>query len=176
MPSEVIVQSTLFEALVRSTRVDALMKSRLNEAGYDVDRPRASYPASVFLACQEVVLNAAYSGRPRGEAYRQMGRDIVRSYFDTLVGKVVGVALSVAGPERAMRRVALSFRSVFEPINIRSEPLGPQDWRVEFRSYPFPAESAAGTCEEALRKAGAAQPRVTLEREDSAGFDLRIRW
>ena len=176
-PAEVVIQSTLFESLLRCVRMDASLRERLAAAGYDVDKPRASYPASVFTRCQNLVLAFAYAGRPPQEALRQMGRDLVRGYFETLVGKVVNVALKVAGPERAMKRVALSFRSVMEPVEIHSEALAPKDWRVTFQGYPFPAEAAAGTCEEALRQSGAANPTVVLENDTGQGrFELRIRW
>lgn len=177
MPTEVTVQATLFESLVRCARPDPKLHAELLALGYDVKKPRATYPAAVFLACQNAVLRHAYSGRDHRTALREMGRDLVQRYFDTLVGKVVGVALKMAGPERAMKRVKLSFSSVFDPVDIHSEPLGPADWRVTFRGYPFPAEAAAGTCEVALRQAGAAQPRVEVERfEPPEAFDLRIRW
>ena len=89
----------------------------------------------------------------------------------------MNVALKVAGPDRAMKRVALSFRSVMEPVEITSTELGPRDWRVTFQGYPFPAEAAAGCCEEALRQSGAANPSAVLESDDGHGrFELRMRW
>ncbi|WIG97600.1 DUF2378 family protein [Myxococcus sp. SDU36] len=177
MPSEVTVQSTLFESLVRLARPDAKLQAEFLAAGFDMDKPRATYPAAVFAGCQEATVRHRYAGLDRKSAYRTLGRELVRSYFDTLVGKVVGMALKVAGPERAMKRVSLSFSSVFSPVDIQVESLGPADWRVRFRSYPFPAEAAAGTCEGALRQAGATEPQVNVERyEPPDGFDLRIRW
>ncbi|NTX02278.1 DUF2378 family protein [Myxococcus sp. CA040A] len=176
MPTEVRVQSTLFESLVRCANPDAAMRADFLAAGYDVDKPRASYPSSVFLACQSLVLRTTYGGLASKQAQREMGRDLLRQYFDTLVGRVVGMALKVAGPERAMKRVALSFSSVFEPVNIQTALLAPQDYRVKFRDYPFPAEAAAGTCEGALKQAGALSVTVDVERYETEGFDLRIRW
>lgn len=176
MPTEVSVQNTLFESLVRCAGPDPRIRAELLAAGYDVDRPRATYPASVFLACEEVVLRHAYVGKGRDAALRELGRDLVLRYFDTMVGRIVGMALKVAGPERAMKRVSLSFSSVIEPVDIRVEQLAPADFRVLFRRYPFPAEAAAGTCEVALRQAGASNPQVQVERQESEGFDLRIRW
>ncbi|RKG72551.1 DUF2378 family protein [Corallococcus terminator] len=176
-PAEVVIQNTLFESLLRCVRLDSSLRERLAAAGYDPDRPRASYPASVFLRCQNLVLAYAYAGRPPQEALRQMGRDLVRGFFETLVGKVVNVALKVAGPERAMKRVGLSFRAVMEPVEIQSTELAPKDWRVTFQGYPFPAEAAAGCCEEALRQSGAESPTVVLESDTGTGrFELRIRW
>jgi len=177
MATEVIVQATLFDSLVRCASPDTTLRAELLAAGYDVDRPRALYPGSVFIACQAAVQRAVYSHLDLKAAQRQLGRDLVRAYFETLVGRVVGMALKVAGPDRAMKRVALSFRSVFEPVDIETHLLGPRDWRVEFRAYPFPSESAAGTCEGALLQAGAQQPSVEVERTHSPeDFDLRIRW
>lgn len=177
MPTEVTVQSTLFESLVRFTKPDAKLRAEFLAAGYDVDKPRPSYPASVYLACQGAAVRHKYPGRERRDALRDMGREMVRTYFDTLVGRVVGMALKMAGPERAMKRVGLSFSSVVSPVDIQTERVGPADWRVRFRGYPFPAEAAAGTCEGALLQAGATAPRVEVERrEGTDGFDLRIRW
>ncbi|MFP2909961.1 DUF2378 family protein [Pyxidicoccus sp. 3LFB2] len=177
MPTEVTVQSTLFESLVRFTKPDKKLRADFLAAGYDVDKPRPTYPAAVYLACQDAAVRHLFAGRERKEALREMGREMVRAYFDTLVGRVVGMALKMAGPERAMKRVALSFSSVVAPVDIQTEKLGPADWRVRFRGYPFPADAAAGTCEGALRQAGATAPRVELERhEPPNGFDLRIRW
>lgn len=177
MPTEVTVQSTLFESLVRFAKPGPNLRADFLAAGYDVDRPRATYPASVYRACQEAVLHHLYSGRDRKTAQRALGRELVRMYFETLVGRVVGMALKVAGPERAMKRVALSFSSVLSPVDIESVQLGPADWRVRFRGYPFPSDTAAGTCEGALLVAGAAHPRVEVERQEGPeAFDLRIRW
>ncbi|MFP2928777.1 DUF2378 family protein [Pyxidicoccus sp. 3LG] len=177
MPTEVTVQSTLFESLVRFTRPDTKLKAAFLAAGYDVDKPRATYPAAVYLACQDAAVRHLYPGRERNAALREMGREMVRAYFDTLVGKVVGMALKVAGPERAMRRVGLSFSSVVHPVDIVVERLAQTDWRVRFRSYPFAPDAAAGTCEGALLQAGAPKPQVEVERHESPeAFDLRIRW
>ncbi|QSQ25703.1 DUF2378 family protein [Pyxidicoccus parkwayensis] len=177
MPTEVTVQSTLFESLVRFTKPGPSLRAEFLAAGYDVDKPRATYPASVYLACQEAVLRQLYAGKERKAAQRELGSELVRMYFETLVGRVVGVALKVAGPERAMKRVALSFSSVLSPVDIETQQVGPADWRVRFRGYPFPPDAAAGTCEGALRMAGASQPRVEVERQEGAeAFDLRIRW
>ncbi|NMO14785.1 DUF2378 family protein [Pyxidicoccus fallax] len=177
MPTEVTVQSTLFESLVRFLKPDAKLRAEFLAAGYDIDKPRATYPASVYLACQSVAVRHRYPDRERRDALREMGRETVRTYFDTLVGRVVGVGLKMAGPERAMKRVGLSFSSVVSPVDIQTEQLAPADWRVRFRGYPFPAEAAMGTCEGALRQAGATAPRVEVERyEGIDGFDLRIRW
>ncbi|WP_164014141.1 DUF2378 family protein [Pyxidicoccus trucidator] len=177
MSTEVTVQSTLFESLVRYTKPGTKLRADFLAAGYDVDKPRATYPASVYLACQEAAVCHLFPDRERKESLRELGREMVRAYFDTLVGRVVGMALKMAGPERAMKRVALSFSSVVSPVDIQTEQLAPADWRVRFRGYPFPADAAAGTCEGALRQAGATAPRVEVERQESPnGFDLRIRW
>jgi hypothetical protein len=40
-------------------------------------------------------------------------------YFETLVGRVVGMALKVAGPERAMKREALSFSPLLLSLGTR---------------------------------------------------------
>ncbi|WP_338866574.1 DUF2378 family protein [Myxococcus stipitatus] len=177
MPTEVTVQATLFESLVRCAKPDAAQRAEFLALGFDVDKPRATYPASVFMGCQAVVLRTKYVGLTPTAALRELGRDLVRMYFDTLVGKVVSMALKVAGPERAMKRVALSFSSVMDPVDIHVEFISAGQYRVKFRRYPFPAESAAGTCEVALQQAGAATARVEVERYDSLeGFDLRIGW
>lgn len=177
MPTAVSVQATLFESLVRCAKPDPELLAELRALGYDADKPRTTYPAAVFLACQDAVLRHAYGSAASKKAQREMGRDLVQRYFDTLVGRVVGTALKMAGPERAMKRVKLSFSSVFDPVDIQSEPLAPADWIVRFRGYPFPAEAAAGTCEVALRHAGAQAPRVEVERyEPPENFDLRVRW
>ncbi|GEN09837.1 Myxococcales-restricted protein, TIGR02265 family [Myxococcus fulvus] len=177
MPTEVKVQSTLFESLIRCMNPDSAQRAELLAAGYDVEKPRATYPASVFAACQAVALRTTYAGLAPKAAQRELGRDLVRKYFDTLVGRVVGMALKVAGPERAMKRVALSFSSVMEPVDITVENMGPQVWRAKFRGYVFPAEAAAGTCEVALKQAGASTATVEVERyEGTEGFDLRLRW
>lgn len=177
MSTEVTVQSTLFESLVRFTKPDTKLRAAYLAAGYDVDKPRPTYPAAVYLACQEAAVRHLYPDAERKDAMRELGRGMVRAYFDTLVGRVVGMALKMAGPERAMKRVALSFSSVVTPVNIQTEQMALADWRVRFRGYPFPADAAAGTCEGALRQAGATAPRVEVERfEPPNGFDLRIRW
>lgn len=177
MPTAVTVQSTLFESLVRLTQPDAKLRAEFLAAGYDVDKPRASYPASVYVACQNAAVRHRYPGLKHPEAMRKLGRELVLTYFETLVGRVVGMGLKLAGPERAMKRVGLSFSSVLDPVDIQTEPLAPRDWRVRFRGYPLSAEATAGTCEGALRQAGAAEPRAEVERlEGLDGFDLRIRW
>jgi uncharacterized protein (TIGR02265 family) len=177
MPTEVTVQSTLFESLVRYTKPDPKLRAAFLAAGYDMDKPRPAYPASVYLACQDAAVRHKFPGRERRAALREMGREQVRTYFDTLVGRVVGMALKMAGPERAMKRVGLSFSSVLSPVDIHVDRLAANDWRVRFRGYPFPVEAAAGTCEGALLQAGATEPRVEVERfEGTEGFDLRIRW
>lgn len=176
MSNEVRVHHTLFESLVRCVRPDAALRAALREAGFDPDVTHRDYPASVWLACEDVVRRHGFADLARAAAFRALGQQLVRNFFETLVGRVVGGGLRMVGPERAMRRAALSFGSVLEPVDIHAEPLGPQHWLLCFRRYPFTPETAAAVCEEALRYAGAAHPQALVEHPDASGFDLRIRW
>jgi uncharacterized protein (TIGR02265 family) len=174
--SEVTVQNTLFEALFHHIlRPSPELAAEALRVGYDLERPRAIYPAEVWVKCVELALPRAYPTLPCTEALWKLGRDMANGYFSTLVGKVVHAALRVIGPNRAMRRVSLSFNSAYTGVKIKEEEVGPRDWVVRFQNYPLPPEAAAGTCEVALRLTGV-EPRVKVSTSMPGAFELRISW
>lgn len=104
--AEPVALQSMFEGLfVRALKVDGAFKDKLRAKGYDVDRPRTRYPMAVWLDCVDVAALEVFPGLARPQAWVQLGRRFIDGYFETLVGRMIGVTLPFLSPKTFVGRV-----------------------------------------------------------------------
>jgi uncharacterized protein (TIGR02265 family) len=176
---EPIVREVIFEALyVRAIQPAAALQGALKRAGYDSDNRRPEYPASVLGQCLGATAAQILPGMSLPQAFQELGRIFVRGILSTLLGKAIGPALFMAGPERVMKRVPALVRSDFG-MELKVSRMGPGLYQVVAAPGTplWSAEFHAGMFEELLRGARA-EPSIVVAppREPSSPFTLEIRW
>jgi uncharacterized protein (TIGR02265 family) len=173
------IEAALFEGMfVRAMRPDAPFVAELKELGFDLNRMQARYPVEVWRKALEVARRRLFGERPEERGYRALGDLFVQGYFETIIGKILAVPLSLVSPERVIQRLPKSWQTARS--DIRVEPPvqeGPQRWRVRFHdSNPLPG-FFAGIVEGASRRTRMKkQATVDIERVEGQGFDLVIHW
>ena len=152
------------------------LKGEFNEAikpaGFDAKNPKAEYPLTTFGACLDVVTPLKHDGLPREDAWRKLGNTYIEGILATMLGKVVGVAILLSGPERTAKKVPSLIKSDFG-VDSTFRVVAPK--RFEMTTVPglppFVGHSFAGILEEALRRARGT-PTVNCRAQDDGSFVL----
>lgn len=104
--SQVIALQHMFEGLYgRSLRPTGALKERLRERGYDLDRPRTSYPLAVWADCLDASASELHPKLPRADAWERLGGQFIDGYFETLVGRMIAVTLPFMSAKLFLGRV-----------------------------------------------------------------------
>jgi uncharacterized protein (TIGR02265 family) len=116
----------MFEALFdRRLKPEGAFREALLGAGYDANKPKAKYPTSVWVTCLEIARSARYSSLGADEAYRILGREFTEGFMQTLVGRLVGVALPIMRPRSFLARLERYFKMGREGGDIRYDMTEP---------------------------------------------------
>ncbi|MFT3713654.1 MAG: DUF2378 family protein [Archangium sp.] len=148
----------------------------LKSAGFDAKAPLAEYPLTTFGACLDVVAaSPKFAALPRDDAYRKLGTMFIEGILATMLGKVVGVAILLSGPERTGKKVPSLIKSDY---GVSSTFRVVEKKRFEMASEAgvplFTGPYFAGIMEEAIRRARGV-PNVTC-RSENGSFVLDYTW
>jgi uncharacterized protein (TIGR02265 family) len=178
VPVEEQVDGSVMEGLfVRCLGAQGEFAEELRRVGVDVARLEPVYPRSQLRTALEVAWRHALPNLTREEAFRHLGRLFTEGMLQTLLGRVIGVAVVMSGPDRIMAKMDKHIRSGRRPTNITvvTEQLEPAHWRCVVHDLHAIPEFFMGTTEAWLRRAGG-EPKVTLVRTSASGFELDVRW
>ena len=166
-------QASAFEALFqRALGGDATLAAKLREQGVDVARLEVRYPTAVWCACVAVARQHRFPRLSAAKGERALGRLVAEGFFDTLIGRVLGVGLPLLGPARVLHRLPRSFAAVSTDVGIEVSD-HPDGHRVQFdEAHPLP-ELVAGVLEVALARAGF-EGRIDVESSHARGYVLRV--
>jgi uncharacterized protein (TIGR02265 family) len=147
------IDSTLFEAMfVRTLTPTGAFAEELRTIGFDLAQMQPKYPASLWRRCVEVARRHTYPGLSKEEGMRQLGRDFMKGYYGTLLGKVVSAAMPLIGLERTLNRLERMWKASQPTAELTIEKEAPGQWRLEVREPGILPEFSAGILE------GGAQP------------------
>lgn len=138
MAAEPMTDQSVFEGLFsRALKPERDFLAELRAAGYDPARPERRYPTRVWKACVEVACRRVHPELPEGEAMNLLGRRFIDGFFETIIGKVVLVALPFLSADSLVRRIP-KFRSMTATgIEVMVEQDNPQQWDHLSRSIPI---------------------------------------
>ena len=163
----------LFDRVLRPTGAFA---EDLRLAGYDPRRAQPEYPTRVWHACLDVARRHVHAGLAPEEAYRRLGQALTRGFLDTLVGKLLGAAVSLLGPDGVMVRLHRFWGSGQPDARVRTEQVGPRDWRVHVEGPLVIPPFAAGVLEGILTWVKAPEVRVTVADPTPGHVVLHATW
>ena len=156
-------------------RPQGAFASGLRAVGYDPEAPLEHYPLTVWRAALEVARLHAHPQLPRAQAYRQLGRQFVQGFSQTVVGRVFAAAASLIGADNCLARLPTYLRAGRSDMQLELRALGPRSWSARVQDpAPLPA-FVAGVIEEVLRLTGV-HPCVQVESQAEAQYSLSIRW
>jgi uncharacterized protein (TIGR02265 family) len=171
---EETTDNSAFEGLFqRALKPDGAFADELCAAGYDLRRPHPKYPTRVWRACLEIALRHAHPGKPREEGMRALGHAFIAGFFDTIIGRLVAVALPLLGPERITQKFPKYWEATRPGVKIETIVENPNRHRLLFRDpHPMP-DFVAGIIEAALQRAGK-NIRVEVGMRTAIGFEIVV--
>lgn len=153
------------------------LKTRLREAGLDLDRPLAvGYRAADFTRWVRLASESLYPEVPAEEALRRIGRHFFDGYMDTLMGKALAPVMRVLGPRRTLQRMERNFRSGSNYVEVRTEVAGPAEVLLHFNEVHGIPGYYAGIIEHGAALTGAKDTTVDVLPAPAPGCALRVRW
>jgi uncharacterized protein (TIGR02265 family) len=100
-----VARQHMFEGLYdKVLRPEGGFRERLKAAGYDIGAPLAAYPMQVWVDCLDVTWKEKFPHLERFAAWQAIGRLFIEGYLETLVGRLVAVALPFLTPRGFLQR------------------------------------------------------------------------
>lgn len=133
-------------------------------------------PADKYIALIQWLARRYYGSLRQTEGIRCVGMRMLTGYRQTLLGAIQLKALNLMGPERLMRKMGdfIGRNSNFGERT--AEQIGPNHWRLHFRSVPVPPEFYQGLAEAAFEIMGIKKVNMTFERKGPEDTDFDVRW
>jgi uncharacterized protein (TIGR02265 family) len=148
----------------------------LEAEGYDPRCPEVDYPMLMWKRCLALARDLVHGELGDEEAYRLLGRKLTEGFTDTLVGRVVAVALPMIGAAHVLERLPRYLAMMGRPdLEVRTVSVGERARRITFMDTHNHPEFLAGAIEAGLERAHV-QPIITVEERSHQGFRLLVRW
>lgn len=159
--SESLTEVSVFEGLfVRALQPKGAFLEELKARGYDPAAPALRYPTAVWHACVDVARRHVFGALPEQEGFRKLGNLFMEGYYQTLIGKVVGAAIPLLGPERSLQRIPRTWKASQPALGVEVEKQGERHYHVTLREKGMLADFCAGLLESGANPAGA---RVSID-------------
>lgn len=171
------VPASVFEGLfVRGLKAQGRLAQELEALGYHMKKPEMDYPNALWQRAVALARQEVYPELGEEEAYRQLGRQLVTGFAETLIGRVAAVALPMVGPARALERVPRYLTMMGRTdIEVTLSPVGERGRRIHLMDrYNRPDLMAGGL--ERMLELTSVQPRINVEERSAEGYRLLIRW
>lgn len=176
--SEALVFGPTFEALARAlgSRLTNETKARFAALGVDYSHvllpayPFETWVKSMDLGSQLVMPNAS-----ERERHAAMGRRMVDSYGETLVGKALLTAMRVIGPRRTLERMARNLRTANNYTETKLTVGGDGAYRL-WCSRVASTAFYCGMLQRGVEVAGGKGVIVEALGQDQDGATFSIRW
>jgi uncharacterized protein (TIGR02265 family) len=174
-----VTEGSLFEALFAHGLVPAGdFKAELLRVGVDVDRLKGRYTGREFRDALEVARRHVHPQLRDDEAYRLLGRLLMVNFLNTLVGRVLGVALPLMHAKSFLERTPRFIRMGRPQVKVRVVAVPGEaqamDVSVEDPS-DIPPGVLLGIAEVGLERV-AAVPHIEVTARAAGRFTMRVRW
>ena len=176
--AELLVFSQSFEALLRALggNLTDASKVKFRAVGVNFDkRLLPAYPLDVWVAAMELGSTLLTPDGTAAERHYALGRRIVDSYGETLVGRALLAVMRVIGPRRSFERMTRNLRTTNNYTESSFEVSG--DGQVTlWCSRVVSAEFYRGMFSRTLEAAGGTDGRVQVLSIDASGCKFAVSW
>lgn len=175
---EPFVFSSAFEAIYQRAlkgRLSADAIAKLRALGLDVERPALpAYPYAAWIQSLEVAARDVWPNLSQRDAYLELGKAMITSYQETLIGKALFAALRVFPARKVIARMTRNFRTANNYTEVVEREISPKEVELTFNMIEPTAGLTQGILAAGLPAAGLARWKVTLLgiRGDTATFRL----
>lgn len=174
-----LVSGQVVDGLFRcalARRMTPALRARLAAAGLDVEaRSVESVRRQDFSGWLKLTVESLFSGVSAADAYRQLGRDLVRGYSMTLKGGAVIAVSRVIGPRRTLERIARSISSAVSSYRAKLDVENETAFKLWVSEHELPPSFLAGVLLEAVTLAGAPGVRAEPVRADGGGWIYEVQ-
>ena len=177
--AEALVFSSTFDALARAlgSRLTVESKARFKALGVNYDAPELlpAYPFETWVKAMDLGAELVMPNASQEARHEAMGRRMVDSYGETLVGKALLTAMRVIGPRRTLERMARNLRTAnnYTETKVTVAPDGAYHlWCSKVASTSF----YRGMLQRGVEVAGGKSVTVTPLAHDETGATFSISW
>lgn len=168
------IEWPIFESLfVHALKPTGEFAEALKDIGLDLAKPTPRYPSKVFDDSLNVASRFVYPSLPIDKAHYELGVKVGESFFDTLIGQVMGVAMPLIGPDRVLASMPKRVK-VGGSGGCTVEKLAERTWRVVLLG-PGSAQFAAGAFAASLVKCKVT-PVVAIEKALPDRNVFKVTW
>jgi uncharacterized protein (TIGR02265 family) len=161
---------------VRGLKAEGRLAERLLSLGYDLKKPEVHYSVLTYQRCVNAARQEVFGHLSDEEAHRLLGRKMMEGFLETLLGKVVGVAMPMIGPAHVVDRIPRYCAMMGRPDMVpQITPAGDKARRIAFKDTYNRPEFLAGAIEAGMERTHV-RPTVTVEERTPEGYRLFLRW
>jgi len=177
-PAEHQVFEVTFQSLQRTLgdTLTAEVKAELAKLGVDYDKPLLpAYPLEVWNRVLNFAAERLYPTLSPADRHVEMGRRVLDSFSQSIIGSVLLAMVRVAGPRRMLDRSARNMRQANNYTVVTLEDLAPRHVVMHFNRVTFP-DFYKGLILRGLELSGGKNGTITWEKFPGDRVDLIVRW
>jgi uncharacterized protein (TIGR02265 family) len=134
-----------------------------------------AYPYRTWIESLKVAAELLAPGLPLDEASYVVGRRILESYAETMIGKASFGFLRVIGPRRGFDQIRRTLRTTNNYSQTRFTEVAPGVFHLWCSQVTFP-HYYRGVLEAGMALTGQKNGSVRLLQHDEAGATFEVRW
>jgi uncharacterized protein (TIGR02265 family) len=176
--TEMVVFSSAYESLRRALGDDLAPAAMERFRAHGVDlygRLRVAYPYETWITSLRVAAELLAPGASEEEATYVVGRRILESYVETMIGKATFGVLRVIGPRRGFDQIRRSLRTTNNYSRTTFTEVSPKVFHLWCSQVTFP-HYYRGIFEAGLELVGQKNGSAKLLAHDEVGATFEIRW
>jgi uncharacterized protein (TIGR02265 family) len=173
-----VVFASAYESLRRALgdALDAEAVERFRAHGVDLrGRLKVAYPYQTWIESLYLAAELLAPGAPIDEATYVVGRRILESYVETMIGKATFGLLKVIGPRRGFNQIRRSLRTTNNYSRSTFTEVGAGVFHLWCSNVQFPYYYR-GVFEAGMELTGTPDGSARLLSHDEAGATFEIRW
>ncbi|MFZ5438969.1 MAG: DUF2378 family protein [Myxococcota bacterium] len=172
------VEAFLSRVFIRRGLLQGAVKAQLLALGVDPAHPRDT-PVPRWRQVVKLAADTIAPGQPEADAMREVGREMIRGFEASLVGRSLFIVQRIIGMKRMLETLAHNYRNADNATEVVVRELGPRDMELRFKvaeGIPWPTYTE-GIILEAARAIGIRdEVRVGFRVESPSEVTYRVTW
>ena len=171
---------TMFEALFdRRLKPTGAFADELRVAGYSLATAVPVYPTEVWTNCLEIARRHHWPQLSLADAYRAIGKEYTEGFLETMLGRMVLVALPFMTPRTFVRRLASYLRLGRNDAGLTFDLARDEEGSIDALVHNpagVPGNFVAGLIDTAMLRFKGVQWTIEVEQRTRTDYTLLIRW
>lgn len=174
----VIAKHSMFDGLFSvALKPTGAFREDLKSAGFDPDRPKPEYALRVWHDCVDVAARHLYPNERRERAWELVGERFIEGYLQTLVGKLIAVALPFLSPQSFVQRAPRFMSTGLVGAEVKLDWKGSKSATVTLTNVEHPAcHLLAGVIAVSLGRINARGVKIQASPFGNEGSQVTASW